>query len=212
MNRNHKIALPPQQWAMAIVVSMLISCLVVASIPGPTERVRESVSEILSVLKDKSLGREERWEHIGGVIDAGFDFRSMSQSILATNWRQATKEEKRQFVEFFSQYLEATYREKIEAYTNQGIDYVSEQVRGDKAVVDTVIRTDSTQIPVSYKLKLSEDGWYAYDVVIEGVSLVNNYRSTFNAIVKSGGMSGLLIDLEGRIDRYKVEHGGLPAR
>ena len=136
----------------------------------------------------------------------------MSQSILATNWRKASKEEKRQFVEFFSQYLEATYREKIEAYTNQGIDYLSEQIRGDKAVVDTVIRTDATQIPVSYKLKLNDDGWYAYDVVIEGVSLVNNYRSTFNAIVKSGGMSGLLIDLEGRISRYKVEHGGLPDR
>ncbi len=201
-----------ERWVLGFALLLLLNSWCVASVPSPTDRVRESVGEILSVLKDQSLGRDERWAHIGQVIDGAFDFRSMSQSILATNWRKATKEEKRQFVEFFSQYLEATYREKIEAYTNQGIDYLSEQIRGDKAVVDTVIRTDATQIPVSYKLKLNDDGWYAYDVIIEGVSLVNNYRSTFNAIVKSGGMSGLLIDLEGRISRYKVEHGGLPDR
>ena len=62
----------------------------------------------------------------------------------------------------------------------------------------------------NYKLKRNDDGWYAYDVVIEGVSLVNNYRSTFTAIIKSEGMSGLLSDMQGRIDRYKLKNGGLP--
>jgi phospholipid transport system substrate-binding protein len=199
----------PRIWWCTIVIFLLASGTAQAT-SSPTDRVRESVTEILSVLKDQSLDRDARWLRIGQVIDSGFDFRSMSQSILATNWRMATKEEKRQFVEFFSQYLEVTYRDKIEAYTNQGIDYVNENIRGDKAVVDTIIRTDSTQIPVSYKLKLNGDEWFAYDVVIEGVSLVNNYRSTFNAIVKSEGMEGLLTDLEGRIDKYKLEHGGLP--
>jgi phospholipid transport system substrate-binding protein len=197
-----------RNWSYTILLFLATGMAQAAS--GPTDRVRESVTEILSVLKDSSLDRDARWLHIGRIIDGGFDFRSMSQSILATNWRTATKEEKRQFVEFFSQYLEATYRDKIEAYTNQGIDYVNESIRGDKAVVDTIIRSGSTQIPVSYKLKLNDEGWFAYDVVIEGVSLVNNYRSTFNAIVKSGGMEGLLTDLEGRIDKYKLEHGGLP--
>ena len=162
------------------------------------------------VLKNENLSRELKWQEIGRVIDSGFDFRSMSQSILATNWRTATTEEKRQFVEFFSQYLEDTYRNKIEAYTNQRVVYVNESVRNDRAVVDTIIKTDENQIPVSYKLKNNEGEWFAYDVVIEGVSLVNNYRSTFTAIIKSEGMDGLLTDLEGRIETYKVEHGGLP--
>ena len=176
----------------------------------PTERVRGSVTQILTVLKNKNLDRDAKWAEVGRVINDGFDFRSMSQSILATNWRTATVEEKRQFVEFFAQYLEATYRDKIEAYSNQRVEYIDELVRKDRAIVHTIIRTDSTQIPVNYKLKLNDDGWYAYDVVIEGVSLVNNYRSTFAAIIKSEGMGGLLIDMQGRIDRYKVEHGGLP--
>jgi phospholipid transport system substrate-binding protein len=162
------------------------------------------------VLKNENLEREAKWSEVGRIIYDGFDFRSMSQSVLATNWRTATPEEKRQFVEYFTQYLEATYRDKIEAYTNQRVEYLNESIRGDRAVVDTVILTDSTQIPVSYKLRLNEDGWHTYDVVIEGVSLVNNYRSTFTAIIKSEGMEGLLNDMQARIDRYKAKHGGLP--
>jgi phospholipid transport system substrate-binding protein len=176
----------------------------------PTDRVRSAISDIMKILKNENLGRDQKWSEVGRVVDAGFDFRSMSQSILATNWRTATAEEKRQFVEYFAQYLEATYRDKIEAYTNQRVEYMNESVRGDRAVVDTIIMTDSTQIPVTYKLKLNDEGWFAYDVVIEGVSLVNNYRSTFSAIIKSEGMEGLLTDLQGRIERYKEEHGGLP--
>ena len=81
------------------------------------------------------------------MIDAGFDFRSMSQSILATNWQVASVEEKRQFVEFFSQYLEDTYRNKIESYTNQRVNYLNETVKGNRSIVDTVIVTDQNQIP-----------------------------------------------------------------
>ena len=195
-----------------IVVTFCVMPGAARAATTPTDRVRVAISDILSVLKDDALDRDERWLRVGKVIDEGFDFRSMSQSVLATNWRTATTEEKRQFVEYFSQYLEATYREKIEAYTNQRVEYLNESQRGDRATVDTIIMTDSTQIPVTYKLKLNDDGWYAYDVVIEGVSLVNNYRSTFAAIIKTEGMDGLLLDLEDRISRYKAEHGGLPPR
>ncbi|MEQ8662707.1 MAG: ABC transporter substrate-binding protein, partial [Gammaproteobacteria bacterium] len=133
-----------------------------------------------------------------------------SQSVLASNWQEATPEEKRQFVEFFSQYLEDTYRTKIESYTDQSVEYLGEHIRKDRATVDTEIVTTSTRIPVTYRLKNNDGEWFAYDVIIEGVSLVNNYRNTFNAIIKAEGMSGLLLDLEGRIDDYKAKHGGLP--
>ena len=168
----------------------------------PTETVKGAVDQVLEILKDKQLNREQRWAAIGEVINARFDFRSMSQSILATSWRNATPEEKRRFVEFFSQYLEDTYRNKIEAYTDQRVEYVSEQVRKDRAVVDTHILTETTRIPVTFRLKNNDGEWFAYDVVIEGISLVNNYRSTFSAIIKSEGMEGLLVDLEGRISAY----------
>lgn len=177
---------------------------------GPTDRVKAAIDDILVVLRNQKLSREQKWSEIGRVIDEGFDFRSMSQSVLATNWQKASKEEKRQFVEYFSQYLEDTYRNKIESYSNQRVNYLNETVKRNRAVVDTVIVTDQNQIPVTYKLKNNDGEWFAYDVVIEGVSLVNNYRSTFTAIIRSEGMDGLLTDLEGRIESYKQKHGGLP--
>lgn len=194
---------------------LLLTLLLAAAIPAhaamtPTETVKEAINEVLKILRNDGYDREQRWQEIGRVIDARFDFRSMSQSVLATNWRTATAEEKRQFVEFFSQYLEDTYRNKIEAYTNQSVEYISEQVRRDRAIVDTQIVTDQNRIPVTYRLKNNDGQWYAYDVIIEGVSLVNNYRNTFNAIIKAEGMDGLLLDLEGRIASYKEKHGGLP--
>ncbi|MEQ8494422.1 MAG: ABC transporter substrate-binding protein [Microcella pacifica] len=182
----------------------------VSTAKTPTAAVKEAIGEVLTILKNESYDREERWTEIGKIIDARFDFRSMSQSVLASNWQEATPEEKRQFVEFFSQYLEDTYRNKIESYTNQSVEYLGEHIRKDRATVDTAIITDANRIPVTYRLKNNEGEWFAYDVIIEGVSLVNNYRNTFNAIIKAEGMNGLLIDLESRIENYKAKHGGLP--
>jgi len=171
--------------------------------PTPTQRVEQTVSAIVEVLQQEDAGRTEKWRKIGIIINEGFDFRSMSQSVLARNWQAATKEEKRQFVEFFSQYLEDTYRSKIESYTNQRVEVTKETIDGPRAVVNTVIRTDASTIPVDYKLKNNDGVWFAYDVVIEGVSLVNNYRNTFDAIVKAEGVDGLLRDLEGRIAKHQ---------
>lgn len=198
-------------WRQAFGAFVLIAgSLVALAAQTPTQRVESSIAAIIEALHAEGASREEKWQRIGAIIDEGFDFRRMSQSVLARNWQAASKEEKRQFVEFFSQYLEETYRTKIEAHTNQHVEVVKETVRGDRAVVDTAIVTDTTRVPVSYKLKNNDGTWYAYDVVIEGVSLVNNYRNTFDAIVKAEGMDGLLRDLEGRIAKHRAGRAAAP--
>ena len=187
-----------------IVVCFLFPTLAWSAVsPSPTDQVRETIDGILLILRDGALNREARWQQIGGLIQRRFDFESMSQRVLSTNWKKATREEQRQFVEFFSQYLEDTYRSKIEAYTDEQVRYVGEKVNGERAVVDTTIVTDKAEIPVSYKLKQTDGEWLGVDVVIEGVSLVSNYRNTFAAIVKTEGMEGLLSDLQRRIARQK---------
>ena len=190
-----------------LVPLLIFSNLLYAKILTPTEQIKDSVDKVITILQDKNLDREQRWERISRVIDERFDFRSMSQSVLATNWQSATPEERERFIEFFSQYLEETYRTKIETYSNQEVVYLKETINGKRAVVETVIKTDQTEIPVDYKLKNNNGEWFSYDVVIEGVSLVNNYRSTFAVIVKNDGMEGLLNDIQGRIDRYKQTEG-----
>ena len=194
---------------VAVVLLMLLASPALAALT-PTDTVKDAINQVIAELKGHSLEREQRWASIGRIINDRFDFRSMSQSVLATSWQEATTEEKRQFVEYFSQYLEDTYRTKIESYSDQRVEYLAEQVRKDRATVDTAVVTSDKRIPITYRLKLTKGEWVAYDVVIEGVSLVNNYRSTFSAIVKAGGMDGLLTDLEGRIADYKAKHGGLP--
>lgn len=191
-----------RQFSLFILI-FLFSSPLWSAFTEPMARVQDSVERVISILKDKTLDKETQWSQIGVVINDSFDFRSMSQSVLATNWKKATPEERKRFVEFFSQYLEETYRTKIESYSNQRVEYVGETVRGKRAVVETLIVTDNASIPVNYKLKNNKGEWYAYDVVIEGVSLVSNYRSTFAAIVNNDGMDGLLLDIEDRIKKYK---------
>ena len=193
------------------ILFLLISGAITAGdFSNPTARVKDSVEKVITILKDESLEQEIRWKKIGIIIDKSFDFRSMSQSILATNWKTATPMEREKFIEFFSQYLEETYRTKIEAYTNQKVEYVGETINGKRSVVETLIITDSTEIPVNYKLKNNDGIWFAYDVIIEGISLVSNYRSTFSAIVKNDGMDGLLNDIQMRIDKHKSSNQILP--
>ena len=188
-----------------VFLMFLSGNLVAADYSTPMGRVKDTTDRVIRILKDESLDRESRWNQIAALIYEGFDFRSMSQSVLATQWRRATEEERRKFTEFFSQYIEATYRSKIEAYSDQEIIYKDEIIRGNLGVVETVIIAGETEIPVNYKLKNNDGNWYAYDVVIEGVSLVANYRSTFAAIVKNEGMQGLMNNIQRRIERYKEQ-------
>jgi len=193
----------------ALVISFLIIgtlSAAAAEFSTPKARVKDSVDRVIAILKDETLDREAKWQQIAAVINEGFDFRSMSQSVLATHWRRATDEERRRFTEFFSQYIEETYRAKIEAYSDEQILYKDEVIRGDRAVVETLIVTDTNKIPVNFKLKNNDGEWFAYDVIIEGVSLVANYRSTFAAIVKNEGMNGLLSDIQRRIRKYKEKN------
>jgi len=181
--------------------------LCVQATVSPTDRVKQAVEGILVVLQDGKLAREDLWEQIGSIIRQRFDIENMAQSVLATNWKKATPEEKRDFIEFFSQYLENTYRNKIEGYTNEEVVFASETVRGERATVETSIVTETVDIPVVYKMRQNDGDWYAYDVVVEGVSLVRNYRDTFAAIVRSEGMDGLLLNLQDSIAKYKSEQG-----
>jgi len=194
-----------------VLLILFASTTLTADYSTPTGRVKDSIEKVISILKNKGLDRDSKWKQIAIVIKSGFDFRSMSQSVLATNWQKASPEEQQQFTEYFTQYIEATYRAKIEAYTDEKVVYKEETVKGDRANVDTVIVTSTTEIPVTFKLKNNNGEWYAYDVVIEGISLVSNYRSTFAAIVKNEGMDGLLSNIQSRIDKYKAdqaEQGG----
>lgn len=162
----------------------------------PTVVVQTVIEQVLSVLKDNGLEQAERRKKIRDLIAPHFDFQAMSRSILAQNWKKASPQQRDRFVELFSNLLENTYIVAMEAYTNQKIKINAEKRKGKRALVKAVIEQDTGVVtPINYRMRLNADGWYAYDVIIEGVSLVSNYRSTFRTIVKRDGMDGLLDQL-----------------
>ena len=182
----------------SLTLLFILTCQVPvhASTSSPTEQVKQTIDQILIILKDHSLNWEGRQAKIRAIVDERFDFRSMSQSVLATHWKKATPAERDRFVAFFSQYLEHTYMAQIEKYSDHYVKYTKEKISGNRAVVDTFIVADTLEIPVNYRLRLNEGEWFAYDVIIEETSLINNYRNIYSAIVKTEGIGGLLDNLE----------------
>ncbi len=201
--------------ALLLLVSVLLTgtaSSAFAAGTAPTHQVKATVNGILAILRDKQLDWYSKQISIESIIDRQFDFQTISQSVLATNWQKATPAERKRFVEFFSQYLQHTYTDKMKRYSNESVRYGAEKVSGKRATVDTYIVTEKVDIPVTYKLRLSDGKWFAYDVVIEGVSLVRNYRDTYAVIVKSEGIGGLLQNLESSIEKYKQQRDTDPRR
>ena len=178
---------------------------------SPQDAVQTSVEAIIDALKDDALDRDTRRQKIRAIISKRFDFRAMSQRTLATNWQKASDEEKEKFVELFSRLIESSYIGKIEAYTNEKVEYPGETVKGRKASVKTLIISSSADIPVDYKLYEKDGAWLVYDVIIEGVSLISNYRSSYQEIVNKEGFAGLLARMQDKIKELENQPAEQPA-
>lgn len=168
---------------------------------APTDALRTTIDQVLAVLHDADLDNAVKRERIRVLINARFDYRIMSQSTLARNWKQASSAQQDRFVELYARMMQDTYLVLVEEYSDQRVQYGDEKVRKDKyAQVGTLVQDAGKQIPVNYKLRRKDDDWLVYDVVIEGVSMISNYRNSYQQIVKADGMDGLLAKISARLD------------
>lgn len=194
----------PWRWLTLILLGLgLIAHPTLAAPIAPLEEVRTTVDAVLALLRNSAMEPQTRREQITQLVRSRFDFTSMSQRILATHWRSASPQEQQRFVSLFSDLLEANYVSKIESYNDEKVRYLGEQIIGDRASIDTAIITASAEIPIAYRLQRSGDHWLVYDVVIEGVSFVSNYRSTYGDIVRREGISGLLRQMEEKLQEVR---------
>jgi phospholipid transport system substrate-binding protein len=129
----------------------------------------------------------------------------MAKRTLAIHWSTLSPAEKKVFVELFAAFLSANYADKIESYSSEEVLYLSERISDGYAEVSTKIASKKAEYPLDYRLLLRSDEWYVYDVIIDGVSLVKNYRSQFDRIMHSESYAGLMEKL-----RKKVEERRLP--
>jgi len=192
-------------WLLFMSMILLAGNVALAS-PGPMAQAHATVDEVMAILKEASLEKTVRREKLSSAIKARFDFAEMSQRILAVNWKTASPAQREQFIKTFSDLLERNYIGRIEAYTDEKIDFVKERIQGNRAAVDTLIITKNTEIPISYRMVEENGQWMVYDVVIESVSFVNNYRSSYGEILKKEGFDGLLAQMLEKL--AQLDNGG----
>jgi phospholipid transport system substrate-binding protein len=170
----------------------------------PTEQIKQTTDRIISTITDPTLKvaskSEERRKLIRAAADERFDWEEMARRSLARHWTKRTDAEKREFTSLFSDLLERTYMDKVEGYSGEKVLYEGEAVDGDYAVVGVKILTaKDTEISVEYRVRRKENGWFIYDVSIEGVSLVNNYRTQFNSIILRSSYRELVKKLAAKV-------------
>lgn len=189
--------------ALGIVVTWFV--VIAAAPPGtesPTEAVRGTVSRVLSILEDPALKDPAklipRRRMLEEVIASRFDYAEMSKRALAADWTPLTQVQRVEFVELFKRFLSDRYAEKIEGYSGEQVLYLSERIEGTYAEVRTELRSDKTTIPMDYRLLAKEGRWHAYDIIIDGVSLVKNYRSQFQKIIRESSYEELVKKLRER--------------
>ncbi len=174
------------------------------------EQLKKTIDQILDILSDPGFAGNEnadsRRQALRNVVSQRFSFKKMSQLCLAKHWKPRSEEEKTTFTNMFGQLLENTYISKVESYTNEEVVYVKEYVKKKKAQVNTRIITSAVEIPIDYRLYQTRDGsWMIYDLIIEGVSLVRNYRSQFNEILQKNSFDVLLEELRKKTDVGNVQ-------
>jgi len=176
----------------------------------PTDQIRTGTDRVLKLLQDPELKKpnrvEERRKQIRAVANEIFNWQETGKRALARHWQGRTPEQRQEFSGLFADLIERSYVSKIEAYSGERILYSGETLDDDQATVRTKLVTKSnTEIPIDYRLQKEGERWRAYDVLIEGVSLVGNYRSQFNRIIQQSGYEELVRKLKTKQEELTFE-------
>jgi phospholipid transport system substrate-binding protein len=196
-----------------VVTVLILIGARVASAGSATDQLRPDIERVIAVLQDPALREDrrtaERRQAIRAATDGVFDWTEMARRSLGRHWAQRTEAEQREFVGLFRELLERAYLGKIEAYTGEKIVYVGEVADGGLATVRTKLITKRNQaLPIDYRMAWQGDRWRVYDVVIEGVGLVNNYRSQFDGVIRTASYEELLKRLRDRAALAAPAAGG----
>lgn len=194
-------------WPTALVFVLWWCLTVIPPSQGaetPTEAVRETVNKILHILEDPAQNDQakqaQRRRMLEEIAADRFDYAEMSKRVLGKYWKTLTEVQQKEFVAVYKGFLSDTYAGRIEDYTGRKQDarYLTERREGSYAEVRTELRSDKTTLPMDYRLFLKEGRWVAYDIIIDGVSLVSNYRSQFQKIILESSFQELVNKLRER--------------
>ncbi len=185
------------RFLLAAIVFALLMIVDPAGAATPREQIQSSVEKVIAILKDPNLKPEakksERLEQLRQVIFPKFDFAEMAKRSLGADWQRRNPEEQREFVKLFTELIESSYASNLNSYNGEKVVFMGDKQDGEYAQVDTKITSNKgEETSVSYKLLQSGSDWKIYDVVIENISIVNNYRSQFTRVIARSSFADLL--------------------
>lgn len=189
----------------ASIVGVLLSLAIpaIATAGAPRDQIQDAIEKVTATLKDPNLKSEakkrERLERLRQVIFPKFDFSEMAKRSLGANWQRRSPEEQREFVKLFTELIENSYADNLASYDGEKVTITSERQDKDYAQVDTKIASKKgEEFAVNYRLLQAGNDWKVYDVVIENISIVNNYRSQFNRVIAKSSFEDLMQKLKAK--------------
>ncbi len=198
-----------------LAVLLLVVVVVLATMPGRAaamsakEYLRARIDDVLQALNDPAFKKDKKRleEKLTRLFHEQFDIAYTTKLSLGRHWRQLSPEQKKEFVPLFADLLQSTYIGRIDDYNDEKIEiqYGKEIRRGKKALVKTVIVSQGKEIPVDYKLVNRDGKWMVYDVIVEQVSLVRNYRSQFDDFLQKKSVSQLMEQLRKKIAANRAQ-------
>jgi phospholipid transport system substrate-binding protein len=186
-----------------VLAGLTILSVAPARAMTPTEQLKGSIDKIIPILEDPTLKGDakikERRAAIRRVANDVFDFTESAKRCLGPHWEPRTEQERQEFALLLGDLLERAFASRLEQYGGERIQYIGESVDGNLATVKTTIITKSgAELPVDYQLLRRGDRWLVYDVRIEGVSLMSNYRVQFNKIIQTSSYEDLVRKLKAK--------------
>jgi phospholipid transport system substrate-binding protein len=190
---------------ISILILFAFTLTVYAGVPMDT--VQKNVNNVLNVLGDPKLkaasAKEIKKDKLRVIFDEMFDEIEFSRRTLGRNWNSLNAAQRTDFVNLFEQILEKNYADKILDYTNEKVEFYKENILSNtQAEIQSKIITASKEIPIFYRVMLKDGKWKVYDVVIENVSLVQNYRTQFNDILAKNTPEQLLEILRQKVSKH----------
>ena len=176
----------------------------------PTDQLKAHIDQVVKILEDPALKADgkvkERRAVVRKVANELFDFAETARRSLARHWQARTDQEREEFVTLFADLLERSYISKIDLYGGENIQYPREQLDGDYATVSSrIITKQGQEVPVDYRMVRRGDRWLVYDVSIEGVSLISNYRTQFNKIIQTSSYGELVKKMKTKQEEFLEE-------
>jgi phospholipid transport system substrate-binding protein len=191
-------------FTVAVVILLFFLELPITQASEITDGVKNTIDSIIDIVSKEELKNDakkpERRQLIREVVSKKFSYYEMSRRSLAKHWKKRTPKEKKEFMSLFGKLLENSYANKIESYTDEKIIYVKELVKGNVALVKTIIQKNDDAIPVDYKLIKVDNDWKIYDFIVEGVSMIRNYRTQFKKIIHKSSYEELVSKLKKKVD------------